>query len=98
MHILISVCLCIKRIYILIAVCYTRDTVKERVNEMTQYEILKMASIGISSRMAREEEINELTKNEYGRENRISVLKLEKLSEQFLEVMNLIGEIEKNRI
>lgn len=62
---------------------------------MTQYEILKMASIGICARMDKEEQINADTKKEYGRENSISVRKLEKLNAQFIEVSNMMGEMER---
>jgi len=62
---------------------------------MTQYEILKMASIGICARMAREEQVNENTKKECGHENGICVHHLTKLTKQFAEVYRMMYEIEK---
>lgn len=62
---------------------------------MTQYEILKMASIGICARISRETEINERTLQEFGHENSICKRRLEKLNKQFDEVENMMGELER---
>lgn len=62
---------------------------------MTQHEILRMASIGISARIDRENEINEITRKKCGRDNRICQQRLEKLRTQFSEVHNMMGEIER---
>ena len=57
---------------------------------MTYYEILKNAEYGISAKMNKEEEINERTKKELGRENSISLFHLKQYEKDFSEISNLI--------
>lgn len=62
---------------------------------MTQKEILIHAMTGISTKIDREEEINERTKKELGRVNDISVRRIRKLEKEFAEVMELLAKEEQ---
>ena len=62
---------------------------------MTNLEILNLAMNGLCAMMNREEEINERTKKENGRENSISIARLEKYNKQYDELRELILKEEK---
>lgn len=50
---------------------------------LNQYQILKYAMIGISARIERENQINEITRNEHGRDNNIAKNKIARLEKRF---------------
>ncbi len=50
---------------------------------MKYEEILKFASIGISARITREEEVNEICKRESGHESETALKRIEGLREKF---------------
>lgn len=57
---------------------------------MTNLEILNLAITGVCVKMNKEDEINERTKKELGRENKICIARLEKLNKQYNELRELI--------
>ncbi len=56
---------------------------------MKYSEILKFASIGISARINRQEEANEICKKESGHENKTALKKIEELREKFSTLLDL---------
>ena len=57
---------------------------------MTNLEILRLAMNGLIARINHEEEINERTKREHGRDNNICMARLEKYNKQYDELRALI--------
>ena len=62
---------------------------------MTEYQLLHLARQALYERIAHEEEINEITRKKYGRDNRICQSRLKMYNEQLEEVRERIIEIEK---
>lgn len=62
---------------------------------LNQYQILKYAMIGISARIERENQINEITRNERGRDNNIAKNKIARLEKDFDTVIEMMREYEK---
>lgn len=68
----------------------------KELKTITECQLLYFAYYSLLERISHEEEINERTKKEYGRDNRISQNRLKKYNEQFAEVSERILEIEHN--
>ena len=68
----------------------------KELKTITEYQLLHLAYHTLSERIAHEEEINERTKEERGRDNRISQSRLKMYNEQLAEVRERILEIENN--
>ena len=51
--------------------------------------------IGISARIERENQINEITRNEHGRDNNIAKNKIARLEKDFDTVIEMMREYEK---
>lgn len=63
---------------------------------ITEYQLLRLAYGSLLERITREEEINERTKKDLGRDNRICQHRLKTYNEQFEEIRARILEIEQN--
>ena len=63
---------------------------------ITEYQLLNFAYSALLERIAREEEKNEITKKELGRDNFACQDRLKVYNEQWTEVRNRIIEIENN--
>ena len=68
----------------------------KELKTITEYQLLKFAYHSLLERIVHEEEINERTKKERGRDNRICQSRLKMYNEQFEEVRERIFEIEHN--
>lgn len=68
----------------------------KELKTITEYQLLKFAYCSLLERIVHEEEINERTKKECGRDNRICQNRLKMYNEQFAEVRERILEIEHN--
>ena len=68
----------------------------KELKTITEYQLLKFAYSSLLERIAHEEEINERTKKERGRDNRICQNRLKMYNEQLEEVEERILEIEHN--
>ena len=68
----------------------------KELKTITEYQLLKFAYYSLLERIAHEEEINERTKKELGRDNRICQNRLKMYNEQLTEVRDRILEIEHN--
>ena len=68
----------------------------KELKTITEYQLLMFAYSSLIERIAHEEEINERTKKECGRDNRISQNQMKMYNEQFEEVRERILEIENN--
>lgn len=68
----------------------------KELKTITEYQILRLAYSSLLERIAHEEEINERTKKERGRDNRICQNRLKMYNEQLEEVRERILEIEHN--
>ena len=68
----------------------------KELKTITEYQLLYFAYHALTERIVHEEEINERTKEECGRDNRISQSRLEMYNEQLEEVRERILEIENN--
>ncbi len=64
-------------------------------NTITEYQILYLVYNSLLERIAHEEEINERTKREIGRDNRICKSRLKMYNEQLEEIRERIIEIEQ---
>lgn len=65
-------------------------------NTITEYQILYLVYHSLLERISHEEEINERTKKEIGRDNRICQSRLKMYNEQLEEIRERIIEIEQN--
>ena len=63
---------------------------------ITEYQILFLTYHSLLERISHEEEINERTKKESGRDNRICQSRLKMYNEQLEEIRERIIEIEQN--
>lgn len=63
---------------------------------ITEYQILYLTYHALLERISHEEEINERTKKEHGRDNRICQNRLKMYNEQLDEIRERIIEIEQN--
>ena len=68
----------------------------KELKTITEYQLLKFAYCSLLERIAHEEEINERTKKELGRDNCICQNRLKMYNEQLTEVHDRILEIEHN--
>ena len=68
----------------------------KELKTITEYQLLKFAYCSLLERIAHEEEINERTKKELGRDNRTCQNRLKMYNEQLAEVRDRILEIEHN--
>ena len=68
----------------------------KELKTITEYQLLMFAYYSLIERIAHEEEINERTKKELGRDNRICQNRLKMYNEQLEEVEERILEIENN--
>ena len=68
----------------------------KELKTITEYQLLHLAYHALTERIVHEEEINERTKEERGRDNRISQSRLEMYNEQLEEVRGRMLEIENN--
>lgn len=62
---------------------------------MTQLEILKLAFIGLCTKIDREEEINDSTRKEHGRDNELSLARIRRYEMDMDELTKLIHEEEQ---
>ena len=65
-------------------------------NTITEYQILYLVYNSLFERIAHEEEINERTKREFGRDNRRCKRRLKMYNEQLEEIRERMIEIEQN--
>lgn len=65
---------------------------------MTQLEILKLAFIGICRKIEREEEINEITRQEHGRDNELSLEKIKRYEQDMDEISKMIKAEEQKGV
>ena len=68
----------------------------KELKTITEYQLLHLAYHALTERIGHEEEINERTKKEHGRDNRICQSRLKMYNEQLAEVRERILEIENN--
>ena len=68
----------------------------KELKTITEYQLLKFAYDSLLERIVHEEEINERTKKELGRDNRTCQNRLNMYNEQLAEVRDRILEIEHN--
>ena len=68
----------------------------KELKTITEYQLLNLAYIALLEKIAREEEKNEITKKELGRDNFACQDRLKVYNEQSLELRNRIIEIENN--
>ena len=68
----------------------------KELKTMTEYQLLKWVYCSLLERIVHEENINERTKKELGRDNCICQNRLKKYNEQLAEVSERILEIEHN--
>ena len=68
----------------------------KELKTMTEYQLLNLAYITLLEKIAREEEKNEITKKELGRDNFACQDRLRVYNEQFSELRDRIIEIENN--
>lgn len=68
----------------------------KELKTITEYQLLNLAYIALLEKIAREEEKNERTKKELGRDNRTCQNRLKMYNEQLAEVRERILEIENN--
>ena len=68
----------------------------KELKTITEYQLLKFAYCSLLERIAYEEEVNERTKKERGRDNLICQSRLNIYNEQLEEVRGRILEIEHN--
>ena len=68
----------------------------KELKTITEYQLLMFAYSSLLERIAHEEEINERTKKELGRDNGICQNRLKMYNEQLTEVRDRILEIEHN--
>jgi hypothetical protein len=64
---------------------------------ITMHDIYRAAWYNLADHLAHEEEINEMTKNELGRENQICRNRIKKLNAQMAELHSEILKIESAR-
>ena len=65
-------------------------------NTITEYQILSLVYRSLLERISHTEEINERTKQESGKDNRICQIRLKVYNEQLEEIRERIIEIEQN--
>lgn len=68
----------------------------KELKTMTEYQLLRLVYCSLLERTVHEENINERTKKELGRDNRICQNRLKMYNEQLAEVRERILEIENN--
>lgn len=68
----------------------------KELKTITEYQLFKLAYYSLLERVVHEEEINDRTKKEYGRDNCICQNRLKMYNEQLAEVRERILEIENN--
>lgn len=68
----------------------------KELKTMSEYQLLSMAYEILLRNIEHEEEINDRTKKEYGRDNCICQYRLNMYNEQLVEVRERILEIEHN--
>lgn len=66
----------------------------KELKTVSEYQLLNMAYEILLRNIEHEEEINDRTKKEYGKDNCICQYRLKKYNEQFVEVRERILEIE----
>lgn len=69
----------------------------KELKTITEYQLLKFAYYSLLERVEHEEEKNERTKKEYGRDSFVCLHRLEMYNEQLAEVRERILEIEHNK-
>lgn len=69
----------------------------KELKTITEYQLFKLAYYSLLDRVIYEEEINERTKKEYGRDDRICQNRLKMHKEQLEEISERILEIEHNK-
>ena len=68
----------------------------KELKTITEHQLLRFAYYSLLERIIHEEEVNERTKKEYGRDNSISQHRLKEYNKQLAEVCERILEIEHN--
>lgn len=68
----------------------------KELKTMTEHQLLNLVYCSLLERIVHEENINDRTKKEYGRDNCICQNRLKMYNEQFAEVRERILEIEHN--
>lgn len=63
---------------------------------ITEYQILRLVYHSLNERISHEEEVNERTNKEIGRDNRVCQRRLKMYNEQLEEIRERIIEIEQN--